>query len=81
MLKFIIIMGILFLYFWPSLIAGDRRHPNAWPILVLNLFLGWTLIGWVAALIWSLTAIAKTTTAEPDPRPEWRKARDRWLGH
>jgi len=26
-------------------------------ILVLNLLLGWTFLGWVGALIWSLTAV------------------------
>ena len=57
------LFGILFLavigvvYFLPSIIAARRYHPNGAPIYVVNLFLGWTLIGWVIALAWSLTAI------------------------
>ena len=47
---------ILFLYFLPSLIAANRKHLNAMAIFVLNLFLGWTLLGWVGALVWACTA-------------------------
>lgn len=44
------LVGIL-IYFLPSVIA--HRHRNANAILALNLFLGWTFIGWVAALVWA----------------------------
>jgi heme/copper-type cytochrome/quinol oxidase subunit 4 len=47
--------AILSLYFLPYLNARDRRHPNASAIFVINLFLGWTLLGWVGALAWSYT--------------------------
>lgn len=42
-------------YFAPALIATRRGHAQQNAIFVLNLFLGWTLIGWIAALVWSLT--------------------------
>lgn len=48
-------LGLIILYFLPSYIANKRRHRNFWPILVLNLFLGWIVIGWIIALIWSFT--------------------------
>jgi len=41
------------IYFLPCLVAGTK-HRNFAGIAVLNLFLGWTLVGWVAALIWAL---------------------------
>lgn len=41
-------------YFIPSTIAHARSHRNALAVAVLNLFLGWTLVGWVVALVWSL---------------------------
>ena len=50
---FLIILAAL--YFLPAIIAGSRSHVNAGAITVLNLLLGWTLIGWVAALVWSFT--------------------------
>lgn len=43
-------------YFLPSLIAGVRGRPNTMAIFALNLFLGWTLLGWVLALVWSLSS-------------------------
>jgi hypothetical protein len=42
------------LYFLPAIIAFARSKRDAVSILVLNLFLGWTMIGWVIALVWAL---------------------------
>jgi len=39
------------LYFLPAIIAAARQTHNATGILLLNIFLGWTLIGWVVALV------------------------------
>jgi len=39
------------IYFAPSLIAAARRTHNAAGIFMLNLFLGWTGIGWIIALL------------------------------
>ncbi|KAB0269035.1 superinfection immunity protein [Microvirga brassicacearum] len=43
------------LYFLPTTVARARRHPQATAILILNIFLGWTFLGWVAALVWAFT--------------------------
>ena len=52
------------LYFVPAVNALLRGHKNAGAITALNLLLGWTLIGWVAAFVWSCTHVeAKTPTA------------------
>src|ERR1035438_7011294 len=42
------------IYFAPSLIAAARHTHNATGIFMLNLFLGWTGIGWVIALLVAL---------------------------
>jgi hypothetical protein len=52
---FLIVAVLVALHFAPSLTAYARRHRNRGAIFALNLFLGWTLLGWVAALVWSLT--------------------------
>lgn len=44
------------IYFGPSIIAAWRSHHQAAAVFALNLFLGWTFLGWVLALVWSLTA-------------------------
>ena len=42
------------LYFLPTIIAVAGRRRNTFAIFLLNLFLGWTFIGWVVALVWSV---------------------------
>ena len=44
---------VLALYFTPAIIGFSRKKDNKSSILLLNLFLGWSLIGWVVALIWA----------------------------
>ena len=38
------------LYFLPTILAFSRRVVNRGSVAVINLFLGWTVIGWVIAL-------------------------------
>lgn len=40
-------------YMLPTIIAACRDHPQTFPIFLFNLFLGWTFLGWVVALVWS----------------------------
>lgn len=40
----------LVFYFVPTIIAAYRDIPNLGPVVVINFFLGWTFVGWVAAL-------------------------------
>jgi len=42
------------MYFLPSIVAVARNKRDVLPILLLNFLLGWTLIGWIVALIWAL---------------------------
>ena len=51
----VLIVSFVF-YFLPSMIAVARSHRNAMPIFILNLFLGWTFLGWIIALVWCFTA-------------------------
>lgn len=46
-------------YLPPTIIAWVRQHPNRVSIFLLNLLLGWTVIGWFVALIWSASAIRR----------------------
>ena len=43
------------IYFLPTVIALLRGHLSTLAIFLLNLLFGWTLIGWLGALIWSCT--------------------------
>lgn len=42
-------------YFLPTIIAKRRGKTNFVAIFVLNLFLGFTMIGWVVALVWAVS--------------------------
>jgi Superinfection immunity protein len=44
------------MYFLPSIIAFARGKRDTTAILLLNFFLGWTMIGWVVALVWAVKA-------------------------
>src|ERR1700758_1797262 len=44
------LIGALVVYLVPSLEADAREHRQAFAITLINVFLGWTVIGWVAPL-------------------------------
>jgi hypothetical protein len=44
----------ILLYFLPVILGRDKSDATG--IFLLNLFLGWTVIGWVAALIWAISS-------------------------
>ena len=52
--EFIFIFTLLFVYFVPTFVAYSRQHKNVLAIFILNLFLGYTFVGWVIALIWAV---------------------------
>jgi hypothetical protein len=59
------------LYFLPGVIAWFRNHHQTMAITILNLFAGWTFIGWVAALVWACTSPkprVAALVAAPDTR-------------
>ena len=41
-------------YFVPTIIACVRKHRNRVAIILLNVLAGWTFVGWLVALIWSV---------------------------
>ena len=57
-------------YFIPGIIAVSRRHRKATSILLVNLFFGWSVLGWIFALVWALRANgAPKAVAVPPPLP------------
>ena len=63
----VIVAALFFIYFLPALVAEYRHHRQKLAIGILTLVGGWTLIGWVTALVW-----ACTTDVEP-PLTEFEK--------
>ena len=66
-LSFFIVAPIL--YFLPIIEASLRKHRSLTSIGLVNLLLGWTLIGWVAAIAWACSGGGKEEQSNP-PRKE-----------
>jgi|GEM_PF-1321649 len=70
------LIGIV-VYFAPGITASRRKHHQSNAIWVLNFALGWTLIGWVIALVWANTVhepsqvivMQPTIPSDPEPQP------------
>ena len=58
-LPWIVIVGLI-LFFIPSYVAFWRKHPNRWPILLINFVFGGTGLGWFGSLIWACSAVHKS---------------------
>ena len=64
------------LYLLPTLEALLKEHPNLPAIGLVNVLLGWSLLGWVVAEVWALkkpepvaaVAVAGAPTAFATPR-------------
>lgn len=52
--QFLIVGIVILLYVLPSIIAFYRGHASRLAILIVNIFGGWTVIGWLWAFIWAL---------------------------
>jgi hypothetical protein len=51
---YLITLFSIILYFFPTYTAWRKKHNNLEAISIINIFLGWTLIGWVFALVWAV---------------------------
>lgn len=72
---FIAFSGVVFVpafYMLPTIEAWLRKSNNLPAIAALNFFLGWSLLGWVAALVWAFKQPSPLERAEASgfPRAE-----------
>ena len=77
---FVFLVGAFLIYLLPTLIATIRKHHNGLPIALINVFLGWTFVGWIVAFIWSCTSpapqqpiIIQQNFSQGFDRPEWER--------
>ncbi|QHJ01708.1 superinfection immunity protein [Xylophilus rhododendri] len=47
-------VSLIALYLLPTYEAAKRRHPSLVPIALVDILLGWTVIGWVVAMVWAV---------------------------
>jgi hypothetical protein len=60
------------IHFLPTIIAALRNSRSVVGIFLVNLFLGWTVIGWVVALVWALSSDRKVVYAYAPPMRPYR---------
>jgi hypothetical protein len=76
----LVISVILATYLTPAFLAMCFRNRDRQQILLLNVYFGWTLIGWLSALRWAWDrklrgpAVAETLATCPAPTlGNWRR--------
>lgn len=52
-LVMIVVLSCIFCYLIPSYIARKNGHKYTPQILIINLFFGWLVLPWIAALVWA----------------------------
>jgi RsiW-degrading membrane proteinase PrsW (M82 family) len=67
---FVFFITVPAMYLLPTYEAWKNKHPNLVAISLVNIFLGWSVLGWVAALIWAFkkaepTPLIMSATQEP----------------
>lgn len=50
-----LVMITFVIYFVPTIVALQRKHGSSMAIVMVNALFGWTFIGWIWALLWSLS--------------------------
>jgi len=69
-------------YLLPWAIAATRNRSNVGAVAMINLFLGWSLIGWVVALVMACgsdqTVVVVQHTYAPPPQP-WQAPQQQWI--
>jgi len=63
----LVVIGVV-AYLLPSLIAAGRKVPNLGSVLVINIFLGWTFVGWIVALAMAARSVPRV---QPLPPTRW----------
>ena len=70
------LISTFFIMWWlPTIIAIARQTHSALGVFLVNLFLAWTVIGWIVALIWALSGdnrrevIVRVDRGDYGPRP------------
>lgn len=59
-LPFLLIIFLIALYFLPTFISKNKNH--FYSIVIVNVLLGWTVVGWIASLIWAINSPVQSKT-------------------
>ena len=60
----LIVLGCI--YVLPTLLAWKRQSSRRWKITAINLLLGWTVLGWIVAMVLTFAYEPPPVGSEPD---------------
>ena len=69
----ILVTFIYVIYFIPFIVANLKKHTNELGIFVVNLAFGWTFLGWIVALVWSLVNPIEVSIAKKKKKSKPKK--------
>jgi ABC-type lipoprotein release transport system permease subunit len=58
------VIGLIAAYWFPTIIAFMRHVPAKSQVVIVNLFLGWTFVGWVVALVMACRTVPAATPGQ-----------------
>ena len=64
-LTLVVLAVLVALYFLPTVVAFRRRVPNVVQVALVNFFFGWSVIGWIIALIMAVRPAATAPFEQP----------------
>ena len=60
--RVIMIIGLIILYLFPIIYGITKKHIKS--IALINVLLGWSVLGWIGALIWAINSPNKSEVKE-----------------
>ncbi len=71
-MELVLVLIVVCMYLLPSIVAFRRQSATTGAAVVVNVFLGWTLLGWVIALALAVSGTSRATPS-PSPMAKWGK--------
>lgn len=65
--KGVVMMGALtLLYVLPTMLAWKRQSHRRWKITIINVLFGWTVLGWIVAMVLTFAYEPPAAGSAPD---------------
>lgn len=58
---------LVVVYLIPTIVAFSRGVSSPWSVVVVNVLLGWTFVGWVVALAMAARTVNRPAQSERPP--------------
>ena len=62
----VMLVVLALMYALPTMLAWKRQSGRRWKITAINLLLGWTVIGWIVAMVMTYAYEPPPAGSEPD---------------